>query len=67
MYDLYTKENNFLSMTFGHIVFGAVTGYTVTSFFIQWPLVTMTAFVPKDVAIKLNLLLYRIIYGQIDN
>ena len=29
-------------------------------------LVTMTAFVPKDVAIKMNLLFYRILNEQID-
>ena len=33
---------------------------------IQWTLVTTTAFVPKDVAIKMNLLLYRILNEQID-
>ena len=32
----------------------------------QWTLVTMTAFVSKDVAIKMNLLLYRILNEQID-
>ena len=29
-------------------------------------LVTTTAFVPKEVAIKMNLLLYRLLYEQID-
>ena len=33
---------------------------------IQWTLVTTTAFVPKDVAIKMNLLLYRILNEQTD-
>ena len=33
---------------------------------IQWNLVTTTQFVPKDVAIKMNLLLYRILNEQID-
>ena len=33
---------------------------------IQCTLVTMTAFVPKDVAIKTNLLLYRILNEQTD-
>ena len=28
---------------------------------IQWTLITMTAFVPKDIAIKMNLLLERIL------
>ena len=33
---------------------------------IQWTLVTTTAFVPKDVSIKTNLLMYRILNEQID-
>ena len=33
---------------------------------LQWTLVTTTTFVPKDVAIKMNLLLYRILNEQID-
>ena len=33
---------------------------------IQQSLVTMTAFVSKDIAIKMNLLLYRILHEQID-
>ena len=33
---------------------------------IQRTLVTTTVFVPKDVAIKMNLLLYRILNEQID-
>ena len=33
---------------------------------VQWTYVTMTAFVPKDIAIKINLLLYRILNEQID-
>ena len=33
---------------------------------IQWTLVTMTTFVPKDVAIKMNLLLFVILNEQID-
>ena len=33
---------------------------------LQWILVTTTAFVPKDVAIKMNLLLYRILNELID-
>ena len=33
---------------------------------VQWTLVTTAAFVPKDVAIKINLLLYRIGNEQID-
>ena len=33
---------------------------------LQWTLVTTTAFVPKDIAIKTNLLLYRILNEQID-
>ena len=33
---------------------------------IQWTLITTTAFVPKDIAIKTNLLLYRILNEQID-
>ena len=33
---------------------------------LQWTLITTTAFVPKDVAIKMNLLLYRILNEQID-
>ena len=32
----------------------------------QWTLVTTTAFVSKNVAIKMNLLLYRILNEQID-
>ena len=33
---------------------------------LQCTLVTMTAFLPKDVAIKMNLLLYRILNEHID-
>ena len=33
---------------------------------VQWTLITTTVFVPKDVAIKMNLLLYRILNEQID-
>ena len=33
---------------------------------LQWTLVTMAAFVPKEVAIKMNLLLYRILNEQTD-
>ena len=33
---------------------------------VQWTLITTTAFVPKDIAIKMNLLLYRILNEQID-
>ena len=33
---------------------------------IQWTLVTTTAFVPKDVAIKMNVLLYRTLNEQTD-
>ena len=33
---------------------------------LQWTLVTMTAFITKDVAIKMNLLLHRILNEQID-
>ena len=33
---------------------------------LQWTLVTTTSFVPKDVAIKMNLLLYRILNKNID-
>ena len=33
---------------------------------VYWTLITTTAFVPKDVAIKMNLLLYRILNVQID-
>ena len=33
---------------------------------VQWTLVKTTAFVPKDVTIKMNLLLYRIFNEQID-
>ena len=33
---------------------------------VQWTLFKTTAFVPNEVAIKLNLLLYRILNEQID-
>ena len=33
---------------------------------IKWTLITTTAFVPKDITIKMNLLLYRILNEQID-
>ena len=34
--------------------------------YIQWTLVTTIAFFPKDIAIKMNLLFYRILNKQID-
>ena len=33
---------------------------------VQWTLITTTAFVPKDIDIKMNLLLYRILNEQTD-
>ena len=33
---------------------------------VQWTLITTTAFIPYDIAIKTNLLLYRILNEQID-
>ena len=39
---------------------------TCLKILLQWTLVTTTAFVPKDVAIKTNLLLYRILNEQTD-
>ena len=41
------------------------TGMPVLAVHIQWTLVT-TTFIPKDVVIKMNLLLYRILKEQID-
>ena len=45
---------------------GVYIDISQNSFLIQWTLITMTPFVPKDIAIKMNLLLYRILNEQID-
>ena len=58
------------------IKYNAITYYSIdchllsedfVPFELQWTPVTTTAFVPKGVAIKMNLLLYRILNEQIDN
>ena len=51
------------------ILWHLIKVYTVfhtSSSFIQWTLVTTTPFVPEDIAIKTNLLLFRILNEQID-
>ena len=44
----------------------AVENFVDFTFLTQWTLVTTTAFVPKDVAIKINLLLYWLLNVQTD-
>ena len=47
------------------VIYG-YNGLILTEVLEQWILFTMTAFVPKDFANKMNLLLYRILNEQTD-